>query len=544
MRTALLSFFVAASLAAQTAAVEGVVVNQATGQPLSDVHVRVLTGDVASLIVERVYGAVTDRAGHFSISSMKPGLYLIVPERPGFTFVRPPGPIPAQVLALKPGQHITDEKVEMAPCGFLSGRVTDDFGDPVPGAALQLRAAPPDTDFVNPFAVPLPHFTDDRGEFHIVIAPGSYYLQAMPHNIAPTAAPYVPTYFPSGFSTAEASPIQVKPGQDVTSLEIRLTHARASGAGAMQPGTISGIVTGVPNGVRPSVTARSAQNTTTMPLVRGAGVDPEGKFLLRGLAPGSYRVFAQAAAGNVRLQSQEVQVQVAGGDSTSLQLNLAPGEDLGGSLTFAGAGAGVPPGHKLAVKLEAVEPGGPGLAETASAEVGKDGAFRIPGVFPAHYRLQVEPLPEGAFIRSVMLDGAAVDDAAFDLPHGGPGPRLKIVLSRNAAQLSGKVLDRNGAPLTSPLAAVLVWRNAAQARPDHNPVADGQYALKGLRPGKYRVIAVDAFDFTNLGGASDPDEFAKALRTAAEEIEVPEGARIVKDLKVAGKEDIHVQPKL
>jgi len=55
----------AVSLTAQTASVEGVVVNHVTGQPLSDVHVRVLTGDVATVSVERVYGAMSDSTGHF-----------------------------------------------------------------------------------------------------------------------------------------------------------------------------------------------------------------------------------------------------------------------------------------------------------------------------------------------------------------------------------------------------------------------------------------------------------------------------------------------
>jgi len=74
-------------------------------------------------------------------------------------------------------------------------------------------------------------------------------------------------------------------------------------------------------------------------------------------------------------------------------------------------------------------------------------------------------------------------------------------------------------------------------------VSDSRYALKGLRPGKYRVLALDAYDFTNLAGANDQDEFAKALRAVAEEIEIGEGARVVKDLRVAAKEDIHVPAK-
>jgi hypothetical protein len=516
-----------------------VVVDQTTGKPLSDVHLRVLTGDVATLTVERVYGAMTDRAGHFSISAMKPGLYLIVPERAGFVFVRPPGPIPATVLALKPGQHIANQKVEMTPSVFISGRVADEAGDPVPGAALQLRAAPPDTDFVNPFAIPLPNYSDDRGQFRIVVSPGKYYLQASPRNYG-FGPPYVPTYYPNADSMSEASPIQVKPGQDVTSLEIRLTHAKSSlSRGAVQTLSIGGLVTGTPNGTRATVIARGSHNPAMMQTMRGSMVDPAGRFMIGGLPPGSYKVFAQSVAGTSRLQSQVVEVQLTGADVSNVQLQLAPGEDLGGSLELPGEA----PARKFAVKLEATDSGGPGNPETTPAGVGKDGSFRIPAIFPGSYRVRVEPLPEGTFIRSVTLDGAAVNDAGFELSHSGPGARLKISLSRNASQLSGKVLDHDGAPLTSPLGEVLLWRDAAQVLPDHNPVADSRYTLKDLRPGKYRVLAVDAFDFTNLAGANHPDEFAKALRAAAEEIEVGEGVRMAKDLKVAAKEDIHVQPK-
>jgi hypothetical protein len=536
MRPIAILFLLAASLAAQTASVEGTVVDQANGKPLSGVHVRVLTGDVASLTVERVYGAMTDRDGHFSISAMKPGLYLIVPERTGYVFVRPPGPIPATVLALKPGQHITNQKVEMTACGFVSGRVADEAGDPVPGASLQLRAAPPDTDFVNPFAVPLPNYTDDHGEFRIVVSPGKYYLQATPR-MSGLMVPYVATYYPSADTMGEASAIQVKPGQDLTSLEIRLTHAKPSLPGAVQTLSLGGLVTGIPNGVRASITVRGIQG------IRGVMADPEGKFMLRGLTPGSYKVFAQTQAGTSRLQSQAVDVQLTTADAGNVQLHLAPAEDLGGALAVEGEAAGAAPARRIAVKLESTEAGGPGTPDSNPAEVGEDGSFRVRGLFPGSYRVRIEPLPLGTFIRSVTLDGVAVKDAGFELSRGGPGARLKITLSRSAGQLSGKVLDHDGAPLTSPLGEVLVWKDPAQVLPDHNPVADSRYLLPNLRPGKYRVLAVDAFDFTNLAGAKNPDEFAAALRAASEEIDVAEGVRMVKDLKVVANEDIHVQPK-
>ncbi|HUA59995.1 MAG TPA: carboxypeptidase-like regulatory domain-containing protein [Verrucomicrobiae bacterium] len=551
---ALLAAFPVTSLAAQTAGVEGVVVNKVTGQPLSDVHLRVLTGDVATLTVERVYGAMTDRAGHFSISNMKPGLYLIVPERTGFVFVRPPGPIPATVLALRAGQQITDQKVEMTPCGFVSGRVVDDAGDPVPGAYIDLHAVPPDIDFVNPFAIPQPNFSDDRGEFRIAVFPGKYNLQAMPRNAVmmmgtgpagSPVGPYVPTFYPSANRAADAAPIDVKPGRDAGPLEIRLTHAAPSVPGARPTSiaTISGLVTGIPDGGRAAIMVRVSQRSGPVYTLRGYTTDPDGKFMIRGLPPGPLQLFAQFPLGKAKLQSQVVDVPLTDVDTANLQLHLAPGEDLAGSLEIAGEEPASAPSRPIAVQLELVDRGGPGVPDLSPAAVGKDGAFHVAAILPGRYRVRVEPMPDGAFVRSMTLDGAAVEDAGLDFAHGGSASRLKIVLSRSAGELSGRVLDHNGAPLASPLAAVLLWKDAAQVKPDFNMVADSRYVLKGLRPGKYRLLAVDAYDFTNLAGAGDQDEFAKALRTAAEEIEVAESARIVKDLKVAAREDIHVQAK-
>jgi len=254
-------------------------------------------------------------------------------------------------------------------------------------------------------------------------------------------------------------------------------------------------------------------------------------------------VFAQAAGGKVRVQSQTVDVQLTSVDASDLQLRLEPGEELEGSVEIDGEGPGAAFARSMTVKLDSTEVSAFAPADPRSTQVGKNGSFHLADIFPGRYRFGLEPLPEGTFIRSVTLDDKALDQAGFELPHGMAASRLKITLSRNAGQLSGRVLDHEGTPLTSPMAAVLVWKDAAQVMPEHNTVSDGRYALKGLRPGKYRVLAVDAFDFTNLAGAGNPVEFAKALQAAAEEVEVQEGARMVKDLKVVAKEDIHVQPK-
>ena len=73
-----------AASAAQPASIDGKVINHATGQPLSGVHVRLMTGDFGNRGIDQAYGAISDKAGHFSVTGMKPGLYLVILERAGF----------------------------------------------------------------------------------------------------------------------------------------------------------------------------------------------------------------------------------------------------------------------------------------------------------------------------------------------------------------------------------------------------------------------------------------------------------------------------
>src|ERR1022692_1154927 len=117
MKPALLGFLFCATLAAQPASMEGTVVNQATGQPLAGVHVRLVTGDFTDSGADQiVYGAISDRAGHFSVANMKPGIYLVAPAGAGLGAVPPANPAtPVAFVPLKPGQHLAGYKLEMTP---------------------------------------------------------------------------------------------------------------------------------------------------------------------------------------------------------------------------------------------------------------------------------------------------------------------------------------------------------------------------------------------------------------------------------------------
>src|SRR5437870_4750256 len=100
MRSATLFLLLPAALLAQQASLEGVALDKVTGQPLPGVHIMLITGVMNG--VTGSYGAVSDRTGHFSIATVRPGTYLMLCDRSGYLHAVPKDAgIPN--LSLKPG---------------------------------------------------------------------------------------------------------------------------------------------------------------------------------------------------------------------------------------------------------------------------------------------------------------------------------------------------------------------------------------------------------------------------------------------------------
>ena len=82
MKGAIVLFLVSACLRAQQGSLEGTAIHAVTREPLSRVHVRLVTAGFAG--ITGAYGAMSDRTGHFSIATIRPGTYILEPELAGF----------------------------------------------------------------------------------------------------------------------------------------------------------------------------------------------------------------------------------------------------------------------------------------------------------------------------------------------------------------------------------------------------------------------------------------------------------------------------
>jgi hypothetical protein len=529
-----LIFWWVACLCAQQSSVEGIAVNKYGGAPLAGVHVRLIGFNMDG--PRAVFGAISDKTGHFSVSGMSAGTYLLVPEYPGFLYVPPKSESPLPGMQIKPGEKIQDYRLEMSPRSVLSGRVVDEYGDPMAHVIVLCTAADPKDEMLNMFGAQRPQ-TDDRGEFRFSMAPGKYYLKAESYessNELPEIrtdgtieAVYGPTYYPNAAAKDRAAVIEAKPGVDVTGLEIRLAR--------LPNLTISGIVTGMPDGHgNVQITARYGENTQMLNGSRSVQAGRDGRFSLSRLTPGLYRVFARYASSGQPMQSASVDVRLDGADQTNIELSLSGGGEVSGTLQLAGL-----PDAKRSVRLQPAEASNYWVTLPAPAAVDSEGAFKMLNVSPGRYRVVVEPLPANGYVKSVQLDGAAAPDGIIDLSSGARGSRLKVLASTGAGQISGKVLDKDGQPIANSMAFAFLLESPKTVGEESTirVSSDGSFEKKGIRPGKYRIFALDLFHYIGSRSALTNDFSEPFAR--GEEIEVKEGDKIVKDLKVLEKEEAH-----
>jgi hypothetical protein len=524
------------SSGSRASSVTGTIVNALTGTPLDQVHLRFLANN--QNVPSVVYGAMSDAKGRFSISGVQPSTYLIMLDRAGFIAVPGPKGSPAAkgVLLLKSGEQVRDLVLQMTPRPVISGHVFDVYGDPAMGvyvSAIPLRAQ------TVAGAPSLSDATNDRGEFRLIVPPGGYRIKAQTGQSSgglteirtdgTVDSKYVETYYPSSVNHDDGLTVEAKPGIELHNVDVQLARAPAL--------TIKGRVTNLPAGANYfGISMQWGPNAHRITSGTGwsSSGQVDGKFEFAQLSPGFYRLYAQSVLGDKKLQSPATELTLTDSSADDVELALLPGAEVDGAVEWRGiAGPQKLPTEKRTVKLQPLGFIGDSML-TRPSDLNADGTFKIADVFPDRYRVVLEPLPENGFIKSVQVNGTAAADGILDFSSGVEGNHLKIIVSPDGGQLSGHVTDDKGAMVLS-FAYVVLAPDRDYDRDELRSselTSEGIYKLSGLAPGRYRVWA-ERRDANNR----DMEEAFKKHHGDAEAIEIKEGTKITKDIKVTSDED-------
>ncbi len=479
MKTWLLGIALASALPSQT--LDGVVVDQLTGAPVSGVYVR----------THRAPYCITDAGGRFHLDSpvSSTETWPVFFDRSGYLLQQ-------SIATLAPGEAVAAARIELTPQAVVSGTVEDEDGFPLqsPVSLLGYR-------LVNgrrQLKIIAGSATNDLGEFRIAgLVAGRYYLRVAPGRGAfYGAGRYADEYYPAGLHEAEAKPIDVRAVQEITGLRMRLKPNlgfRISGHIVLPPeyGSTATISVGLTN----------AEGNATL-FSRGALVQPDGdrSFTWRNVAPGDYELRVGGGVSSVLSGTlyARLPVHVDQSDLSRLELrcHIAQPVDIPGKLIFA-AGA-----RPRAMSVILWGPGSP------SARVGEDGTFVLKGIMPGSYTAGTLELTQTGRDRpfqpqSVRYAGREVPRRRIDLFAPPGGASLEITVADASAVLPVRALA------DPPDAAAVSWIYLVNSEGNYlYSVAMRGDQVRGLNllPGEYRVFA--ARDSTYGQSADDPDFLA------------------------------------
>jgi hypothetical protein len=509
--------FVLSAISTLAQAVEGHVVNSVTGEGIAAMEVRIHQGATV------VSTLSTDANGRFMVHDLTDGDYTatyatpwyfpsITDSRPPFVMKKEGSEQPFHISA---GADALKLDARMVPNGRIAGRVIDGWGEPVAGARMLLSGSR----FMGGSRplTGLMIYGDSHGGFDTlgILAPGAYKLSAAPvgHLKPPdpdaeTGQPqrWTRTYYPGVESEERASEIILRPGVDVTGIEIKLA--------AVRPRTIRGMITYPDDTPAVKITMSLNEGLPGLP-VKSTQSREDGTFQFEDVTDGLYEITAAAPSGDINLRVSQ-KVEVAGHDLDRVNLALEAPFTVTGKVIFdtpEGRPAPAPPG---AVSLGEVN-GRPHTARFQHihwANPDAKGDFNITYLYPGTYSVSAgtsdgvataPPLYPGTYTASAgTSDGVAAAPSGYFLDSIRAGDvelpehvvrltaplAITLVYKTNGGTARGTVEHcGSGVVWLFPRDATLHARDFAVSA---NCNASDQYEIDAVRPGEYYAVALSA----------------------------------------------------
>jgi protocatechuate 3,4-dioxygenase beta subunit len=529
--------------APKASSITGTVVKEPGSQPLKKVLVQVVAEDQKQ---GGNYTASTDAEGRFHIDNVTPGRYRLYLERTGFLGVNDRGlRSDTNVFAIQTGQSVQDLLFRMLPMAVISGRITDEDGDPMPGVRMMALKKMPGKLKREPASGT--ETTNDLGEYRLSgLFPGQYWILAMPppdfrdyekqtkssqdetQANAQNDNRYLATYYPGTFDAVQASSVTIKAGDEVP-VNLTLVPSRTY--------RVRGIVTGV-----------TADEKPTVELVSKAGdsyhaneIGTDGRFDVHGVGPGSYVLRASVGTGAQSLTARQ-DINVAAADVEGVRLTPLPSFTVSGRLHTEGAAGELP---SYVVNLRGAEqPDDPGLfmsqdAFGANATVDRAGNFEWKDVNPGNYVVQVEGgSGQGSFfLKSVTLGGR---DITTGFTASGPAT-IDLAVSVKGGAIEGTVVEKGkDVDRSYPVAGatvVAIPEEKYRKLPDHfrsgSTDQHGHYSIRGLAPGNYTLYAWQDLEDDVWKDA----DFLKPQEANGTSVKVAESSHQTIELKLSPADD-------
>ena len=506
----LLSLIVSGALAGQEAkskkpenppskencSIAGLVVKLGSSEPLKKVEVYLQKVDDP----ESGYSAHTDATGHFAIRKIDPGRYYLRVERSGYVsqlYGENSSSGHGAVLALSAGHDIQDLLFRLAPGAVISGRITDEDGDPISG--MQVSA--------------MHHYfiqgkrtletqgaaeTNDLGEFRLFgLSKGRYliraqigsrwqrFLRATNADDSSSAAQtgYAPIYYPGTSDQSRAAVIDVAPGQEIPAIDFTLIPVRTFRV----RGLVFDAFLGQPAKNCIVMLVRHDPNVLAWSARQGEA-ECKGWFELSDVVPGPYNLIVMLSSSG-KQHSSHATVDVDNTNVDDVRVNVGPGIDLTGRILIEG--------HKTLDFSEVqlyLNDSEQSFTGSAGAIIKPDGSVLFEGVPEGTFQVKVWSQAQDFsdfYLKAARANGEDILEKGLTVGAGSVRGPLEVVLSSAGSRIEGTVTDDNDLPSAGAVVALVPEGKRDQFRLYKDTTTDqyGQFVLRGIAPGNYKIFS-------------------------------------------------------
>ncbi len=551
-----------------TARLRGRIMTAETGGPVRRAQVRISGPDIGSKT------AMTDAEGRYEFRELPGGRFNLSAAKSGFVTVQFGQTRPfesGKAIDLSDGQVMDKADISMPRGSVISGRLIDEFGDPIADAMVSSMRSAWASGRRRLLPTGRTATTNDLGQFRIYgLSPGDYFVSAvlrgdmMGMEIAMAAgmggmtggptgsnpnSGYAPTYFPGTANGGEAQKISLAAGQEAQNTDFALLPVRL----AKISGTIISSEGKPVDGSMINAVPKSGDVASMMMGAAGRS-DKNGSFTISNVAPGDYTLQSRAltivtsGGGDNMMFTARVG---GGGDGPDAEMGSVPvsvsGEDLSGVVIVTSKGAsaighltfeeGTKPNALTGIRVSApaADSEGPGImfGGPGGGNVKADGTFELRGLSGTRI-IRAMTLPPGWMLKAVRVNGADITDSGMEFKAGEVVAGVDVVLTSKLTEVNGTVKGA-GSQMAKDYTLVvfsddpLRWtasasRYIAGTRPDQ----DGRFQVKNLPPGGYYAIAVE---YLAQGEWNDP-EVLERLKTNATKFSLDEGATKTLELRL------------
>jgi protocatechuate 3,4-dioxygenase beta subunit len=541
-----------------TGRLRGRVLSAETGGPVRRAQVRISSADIGSK------SAMTDAEGRYEFRDLPAGRFSMSATKAGYVTIQYGQTRPfesGKAIDLTDGQVMDKADFSLPRGGAISGRLVDEFGDPVADALVSAMRSAWSGGRRRLQPTGRTAQTNDLGQFRIYgLSPGDYYVNATfrsgdmaameiamsavtgagaggPTGSNPNSG-YAPTYFPGTPNGSEAQKISLAVGQEAQNTDFALLPVKL----AKISGTVISSEGKPVEGSMVNAVPRNSDGAPMMMMSGSARSDKNGNFTISNVSPGEYtlqtRVFQimTSGGGDNMMFTARVGIGPDGseGETGSLPLTVS-GQDLSGvvvvtskpatatgQLTFEGAAK---PSTLTNIRVTAtpLDMDGPMISFAGPGTVKADGTFELKGLSGTRL-VRAPSLPPGWMLKAVRVNGNDVTDTGIDFKPGEAVSGVEVVLTSKLTEVNGTV--KAGSEQAKDYTLVVFadepqkWslpntRYVAGTRPDQQ----GRFQIKNLPAGGYYAIAVD---YLAQGEWGDPDVLER-LKPKATSFSIEEG---------------------